>query len=58
MTREWMKVLEVARWLGVGKNTVYAMIYDQTLPALRHGRTIRIYPEDVKRVVRKGRGES
>lgn len=52
-TARWLSPIQVAWVLGVGKSTVYRMIEDGRLPAVRHGATYRLTPEDVLDYLRR-----
>lgn len=46
-----LTVPELAAVLRVGRNTAYRLIDDGTIPAIKIGRQIRVYREDVIRYV-------
>lgn len=46
-----LTVPELATVLRVGRNTAYRLIDDGTIPAIKIGRQIRVYREDVIRYV-------
>ena len=46
-----LTVTELATVLRVGRNTAYRLIDDGTIPAVKIGRQIRVYREDVIRYV-------
>ena len=46
-----LTVPELATVLRIGRNTAYRLIDDGTIPAIKIGRQIRVYREDVIRYV-------
>nr|WP_028474760.1 helix-turn-helix domain-containing protein [Nocardioides alkalitolerans] len=50
---KFLTVAEVAAVMRVSKMTVYRMLHDGTLPAVRVGRSFRVKQEDVDEFLRK-----
>jgi len=48
-----LRVEEVAKLLGVGRTTVYALVSEQQLPVVRIGRSLRIPREALDQWVRE-----
>ena len=48
-----LRVEEVARLLGVGRTTVYALVAAQKLPVVRIGRSVRIPREALEQWIRE-----
>ena len=46
-----MTVPELARVLRIGRNTAYRLVAEKKIPALKIGRQVRIYRDDVIRYV-------
>ena len=46
----WMTVVEVAKSLRMSRETIYRMIHEDVLPALRYGRTIRVHADDLRKL--------
>ena len=40
--RDWLTVSECADWLRVSMETMLKMVHCKTIPAILHGRTIRV----------------
>jgi excisionase family DNA binding protein len=53
--RRTYTVREAAQALGIGRDSVYAAVQAETLPAIRVGRRIVIPREAVERVLAEGR---
>jgi excisionase family DNA binding protein len=54
MTARWLSVEEIAEYLGVSKDTVYAWISKRNMPAHRIGRLWKFKSEEVDEWVRSG----
>ncbi|MDC5696819.1 helix-turn-helix domain-containing protein [Intrasporangium calvum] len=54
MTEPWLSADEVARHLGVSKDTVYAWIADRGMPAHKVGRLWKFQADEVDEWVRSG----
>jgi excisionase family DNA binding protein len=54
MTERWLSVEEIAEYLGVSKDTVYAGINKRNMPAHRIGRLWKFKSEEVDEWVRSG----
>jgi excisionase family DNA binding protein len=54
MTDRWLSVEEIAEYLGVSKDTVYAWISKRNMPAHRIGRLWKFKSEEVDEWVRSG----
>jgi excisionase family DNA binding protein len=54
MTDRWLSVEEIAEYLGVSKNTVYAWINKRNMPAHRIGRLWKFKSEEIDEWVRSG----
>lgn len=54
MTDRWLSVEEIAAYLGVSKDTVYAWIGKRNMPAHRIGRLWKFKSEEVDAWVRSG----
>jgi excisionase family DNA binding protein len=54
MSGRWLSVEEIAKHLGVSKDTVYAWISKRNLPAHRIGRLWKFTAEEVDAWVRSG----
>lgn len=53
--RPWMTVKDVARFSQVTERTVRNWIDDDELPASKHGRLVRIHPNDYENFARNRR---
>jgi excisionase family DNA binding protein len=49
-----MTVLEVAERLGLKPATIRKMIFQRKLPIVKIGRSVRIKPEDIEKIIRAG----
>jgi excisionase family DNA binding protein len=47
-TRKLLSADELARELGVGRTTAYALLWSQTIPSLKVGRLRRVRREDLE----------
>ncbi|WP_275096152.1 methylation-associated defense system helix-turn-helix domain-containing protein MAD1 [Sedimenticola hydrogenitrophicus] len=54
MSERWLSVEEIAEYLGVSKDTVYAWINKRKLPAHRIGRFWKFKADEVDGWVRSG----
>lgn len=54
MSDRWLSVEEIAEYLGVSKDTVYAWISKRCMPAHRIGRLWKFKSEEVDEWVRSG----
>ena len=54
MSGRWLSVEEIAEYLGVSKDTVYAWINKRNMPAQRIGRLWKFKTDDVDGWVRSG----
>lgn len=54
MADRWQSVEEIAEYLGVSKDTVYAWVNDKGMPGYKVGRFWKFKTEDVDRWVRAG----
>lgn len=54
MLDRWLSVEEIAEYLGVSKDTVYAWISTQNMPAHRIGRLWKFKSEEIDVWVRSG----
>ena len=54
MSDRWLSVEEIAEYLGVSKDTVYAWISKRNMPAHRIGRLWKFKTEEVDDWVRSG----
>ena len=54
MTNRWLSVEEIAEYLGVSKDTVYAWINKKDMPAHRIGRFWKFKVEEVDKWVHSG----
>lgn len=54
MSERWLSVEEMAEYLGVSKDTVYALINKKNMPAHRIGRFWKFKAEEVDEWVRTG----
>ncbi|WP_255407784.1 MULTISPECIES: helix-turn-helix domain-containing protein [unclassified Achromobacter] len=54
MSDRWLSVEEIAEYLGVSKDTVYAWISKRNMPAHRIGRFWKFKSEEVDEWVRSG----
>jgi excisionase family DNA binding protein len=54
MTERWLSVEEIAEYLGVSKDTVYAWINKRNMPAHRIGRLWKFKSEEIDEWVRSG----
>jgi len=54
MTNRWLSVQELAGYLGVSKDTIYAWISKRDMPAHRIGRLWKFKSEEVDEWVRSG----
>lgn len=54
MTDRWLSVEEIAEYLGVSKDTVYAWITKREMPAHRIGRLWKFKAHEVDEWVRSG----
>lgn len=54
MTDRWLSVEEIAEYLGVSKDTVYAWINKRNMPAHRIGRLWKFKSEEIDEWVRSG----
>lgn len=54
MTDRWLSVEEIAGYLGVSKDTVYAWINKRNMPAHRIGRLWKFKSEEIDEWVRSG----
>ena len=54
MSDRWLSVEEIAEYLGVSKDTVYAWISKRNMPAHRIGRLWKFKTEEVDEWVRSG----
>jgi len=54
MTDRWLSVEEIAQYLGVSKDTVYAWISKRGMPAHRIGRLWKFKTDEVDGWVRSG----
>ncbi|OCX91721.1 MAG: transcriptional regulator [Pseudomonas sp. K35] len=54
MSDRWLSVEEIAEYLGVSKDTVYAWISKRNMPARRIGRLWKFKTEEVDEWVRSG----
>ncbi|MBL6974750.1 MAG: helix-turn-helix domain-containing protein [Deltaproteobacteria bacterium] len=54
LEERWLSVDEIAEYLGVSKDTVYAWINDKGMPAHRMGRLWKFKREDVDGWVTSG----
>ena len=54
MSDRWLSVEEIAEYLGVSKDTVYAWISKRNMPAHRIGRLWKFKSEEVDEWVRSG----
>ena len=54
MSDRWLSVEEIAEYLGVSKDTVYAWIGRRNMPAHRIGRFWKFKSEEVDEWVRSG----
>ena len=55
MTEPWLSADEIASHLGVSKDTVYAWISTQQMPAHKVGRLWKFQTSEVDEWVRKGK---
>ena len=46
--RDWLTVTELARWLGLSRNTIYKGIKNGDIPFIRIGKRIIINPHHIK----------
>lgn len=51
-----MSVLELAEYLGVGKNTAYELLRNQTIQGFRIGKTWKVSKDAVDLYIRKNSG--
>ncbi|QKL50929.1 methylation-associated defense system helix-turn-helix domain-containing protein MAD1 [Ralstonia pseudosolanacearum] len=54
MSDRWLSVEEIAEYLGVSKDTVYAWISKRNMPAHRVGRFWKFKSDEVDQWVRSG----
>ncbi|WP_175983516.1 methylation-associated defense system helix-turn-helix domain-containing protein MAD1 [Burkholderia vietnamiensis] len=54
MSDRWLSVEEIAEYLGVSKDTVYAWISKRSMPAHRVGKLWKFKADEVDRWVRSG----
>lgn len=54
MTDRWLSVEEIAEYVGVSKDTVYAWIAKRNMPAHRIGRLWKFKSEEIDEWVRSG----
>lgn len=54
MPERWLSVEEIAEYLGVSKDTVYAWINKRNMPAHRIGRLWKFKSEEIDEWVRSG----
>lgn len=54
MSERWLSVEEMAEYLGISKDTVYAWINKKSMPAHRIGRFWKFKAEEVDEWVRTG----
>jgi len=54
MEERWLSVDEIAEYLGISKDTVYAWISDKSMPAHRMGRLWKFKREEVDGWVTSG----
>jgi len=54
MSERWMSVEEIAAYLGVSKDTIYAWISKRSMPASRIGRFWKFKAEEIDKWVRTG----
>jgi len=54
MDERWLSVDEIAEYLGVSKDTVYAWINEKGMPSHRMGRLWKLKRDEVDEWVRKG----
>lgn len=54
MSARWLSVEQIAEYLGVSKDTVYAWISKRSMPAHRIGRLWKFKTEEVDEWVRSG----
>lgn len=54
MSDRWLSVEEIAEYLGVSKDTIYAWISKRNMPAHRIGRLWKFKTEEVDEWVRSG----
>lgn len=54
MTEQWLSADEIASHLGVSKDTVYAWISTQNMPAHKVGRLWKFQASEVDEWVRQG----
>ena len=52
-TRQPLKVGDVSRRLGLARQTTYRLIQRGEIPSLRVGRSIRVDPAELERLIRK-----
>ena len=48
------RVSDVARELGVEESTIRKWIFQRRIPTVHLGRSVRIKPEDVESLIKKG----
>jgi len=53
-----LTVQEAAQYLTISERTVWSMLKNNRLPAVRFGRTVRIDPADLDNFIRRAKGES
>ena len=54
MSERWLSVEEIAEYLGVSKDTVYAWIRGRSMPAHRIGRLWKFKAQEVDEWVKSG----
>ena len=57
-TEPWLSVEEIARHLGVSKETIYRWLERQRIPAHRVGKLWRFKPSEVDEWVKRGGAQS
>ncbi len=53
--KEWLTVLELHNWIGLGRSKAYELIQTGEIPSYRIGRVIRIRRQDVEDWLEKNR---
>jgi len=48
------RVSEVARELGVEESTIRKWIFEKRIPVVKLGRSVRIKPEDIEKMISDG----
>jgi excisionase family DNA binding protein len=58
MASKWVSVEEIAKYVGISKDTVYRYVHELGMPAHRVGRLLRFKKEEVDVWIRSGASNS